>query len=147
MGRKHCPVPSPWGRAREGVRQSSRLRQCNQLLHQRHLLRTRHPAHAGCQRSRHVVVVVGAVFDPQCMSVFVQQYGEHVHFAVGGSALFRYPFVRVGGGEEFAVVPGVVSMNQLWPAALVSRVMPLALVRPMALPSRSAKVTVMEPMS
>ena len=51
-------------------------------------------------------MAVGAVFDAQSMAVFVQQYAEHVHLAVGGSARLGDPLVGVGGGEVFAVVGG-----------------------------------------
>lgn len=44
--------------------------------------------------------------DAQRMSVFMQQYREHVHLACGITARLGYPFVGVGGGEPFFVLAG-----------------------------------------
>jgi hypothetical protein len=66
-------------------------------------LHVRQPPHPRLQNGGHRIVTVRAVFDPQNVTVFVQQYREQVHLAFGFTAWLGLPFQRVAGGKPFFV--------------------------------------------
>ena len=78
----------------------------DELGHQGEFLGARQAAHAGLERGGHKVAAVGAMLDAEGMAVFVQEDGQHVHFACGFGIGFGDPFVGVAGGEEFRIVRG-----------------------------------------